>query len=204
MRPPGLILAGGKSSRMGANKALLGLGQDSILGHVLRRFDPQVSPLAINAAELLPGFEAYPYLEDIAGGQLGPLAGILTGMRHYAGRRPEISHFASAPCDSPFLPLDLVSRLTAACSGAETIVIAGSLERRHPVFGLWPLSLADDLERWLVTDGNRRINAFLDRHHTVTVNFPQLQTERGALDPFFNINTPEELAHASAFVESLA
>lgn len=204
MQLPGIILAGGKSSRMGADKALLRLGNDSILGHVVRRFTPQVSTFAINAAEPFSGFEPQLYLEDTAGGQLGPLAGILTGMRHYSLHRPESSHFASVPCDSPFLPLDLVSRLTDACSDPQTIVIASSLERRHPVFGLWPLSLADDLKRWLVDDGNRRINAFLDRHHTVTVDFPAVHTRHGALDPFFNINTPEELAHAKAFAESLA
>ncbi len=203
MLSPGLIIAGGRSSRMGANKALLQLGNDSILEHVVRRLTPQVSTLAINAAVPFAGFEAHLYLEDIADGQLGPLAGILTGMRHYSRQRPENSHFASVPCDSPFLPLDLVSRLTDACLDSETIVIASSLERRHPVFGLWPVSLADDLQRWLVDDGNRRINAFLDRHHTVTVEFPAIQTRHGALDPFFNINTPEELAEAAAFAESL-
>lgn len=204
MHAPGLILAGGRSSRMGSNKALLKLGNDSILGHVVRRFSPQVATFAINAAVPFPGFENHCHLVDAADGQLGPLAGILTGMRHYSELKPQVSHFASAPCDSPFLPSDLVSQLAAACPGTETIVIVASLERRHPVFGLWPVSLADDLERWLVDDGNRRINAFLDRHHTVTVDFQALRTPHGALDPFYNINTPEELAHASAFVESLA
>ncbi len=204
MFPSGLILAGGRSSRMGKDKALLRLGQDCILGHVLRRFTPQVSSIAINASIPFAGFEAYTHLPDAAAGQLGPLAGILTGMRHYADQRPNSSHFASVPCDSPFLPFDLVLRLAAACSDPETIVIAMSLARRHPVFGLWPVSLADDLEHWLVKEGNRRINAFLDRHRTVNVDFPVLGTRHGALDPFLNINTPEELAHAETFVEWLA
>lgn len=204
MRPPGLILAGGRSSRMGKNKAQLQLGRDSILGHVVRRLAPQVSKLAINSADPFPGLDTYIHVADSLAGQLGPLAGILTGMRHYLAIEPETSHFASAPCDSPFLPLDLVSQLTAACISSETIVIATSLERRHPVFGLWPVALAEDLERWLLNGDNRRIGAFLDRHHLVTVDFPPLQTRYGSLDPFFNINTPEELAHASTFAEILA
>lgn len=204
MRPPGLILAGGRSSRMGENKALLQLGPDSILGHVVRRLAPQVSALAINAAEPVPGFQSCTHLADSLAGQLGPLAGILTGMRHYAARHPGNSHFATAPCDSPYLPTDLVPRLTTACIGAETIVIAASLQRRHPVFGLWPVALADDLEHWLLDGDNRRINAFLDRHQLVIADFQPLQTRHGSLDPFFNINTPDELAHAAAFAEILA
>lgn len=204
MRPPGLILAGGRSSRMGENKALLQLGRDSILGHVVQRLTPQVSALAINAADPVPGFQTCTHLADSLAGQIGPLAGILTGMRHYSAHHPGASHFASAPCDSPYLPTDLVSRLAEACVGAETIVIATSLQRRHPVFGLWPVALADDLERWLLDGDNRRINAFLDRHHLVTVDFQLRQTRHGSLDPFFNINTPEELAQAAAFAEILA
>ncbi len=203
MRPPGLILAGGRSSRMGENKALLRLGHDTILGHIVRRLSPQGSTLAINSAVSFSGFETFHYLEDRPGRQLGPLAGILTGMRHFSAQPSEPSHFASAPCDSPFLPLDLVPQLTAACPDPETIVIATSLDRRHPVFGLWPVALADDLEQWLVDDGNRRIKAFLDRHRTVTVDFQPLHTRNGALDPFYNINTPEELAHVATFAESL-
>ncbi|WP_313601048.1 molybdenum cofactor guanylyltransferase MobA [Rhizobium sp.] len=203
MRPPGLILAGGRSSRMGANKALLPLGDKSVLGHVIRRLAPQVSDLAVNANAPFPGFENYRYLADDLAGQLGPLAGILTGMRHYSRQHSEASHFASAPCDSPFLPSDLVPQLSAVCPDPETIVIATSLERRHPVFGLWPIALAEDLEHWLTDSDNRRINAFLNRHRTVTVDFPSLQTRRGMLDPFFNINTPEELTQAAAFTEIL-
>jgi molybdopterin-guanine dinucleotide biosynthesis protein A len=203
MRPPGLILAGGRSSRMGANKALLPLGDKSVLAHVIRRLAPQVSDLAVNANAPFPGFESYRYLADDLAGQLGPLAGILTGMRHYSRRLAEVSHFASVPCDSPFLPLDLVLQFSAACSDPETIVIATSLERRHPVFGLWPIALAEDLEHWLIDNDNRRINGFLSRHRMVTIDFPSLQTRRGLLDPFFNINTPEELTQAAAFTEIL-
>jgi molybdopterin-guanine dinucleotide biosynthesis protein A len=202
--PPGFILAGGRSSRMGSNKALLTLGTKSVLAHVVERLSPQVSEIAINAPAAFPGFETLDYIEDRASGQLGPLAGILTGMRHHATRAPDISHFLTVPCDSPFLPMDLAARLTAAADGPQTIVIASSLGRRHPVFGLWPVTLADDLEQWLIGDDNRRINAFLDHQRTVTVDFVPSETEAGRLDPFLNINTPEDLAHAQAFAETLA
>ncbi|AYD01091.1 molybdenum cofactor guanylyltransferase MobA [Neorhizobium sp. NCHU2750] len=198
--PPGLILAGGRSSRMGANKALLPLNGKAVLRHVVDRLTPQVTSVSVNSSAAFPGFESLPVIEDSVAGQLGPLAGILTGMRHYA----EASHYLTVPCDSPFFPKDLAERLIAACDSKEAIVIASSLGRRHPVFGLWPTALADDLEHSLVVEDNRRINAFLDRHHTVAVDFSPLQTGAGELDPFLNINTPEELTDAQAFAEALA
>lgn len=203
LRPPGLVLAGGRSSRMGANKALLSLGGDIILGHVVHRLTPQVSKIAINAAEPLPGFADLPLVTDAPSGQLGPLAGILGGMRHHASAHDGPTHFLSAPCDSPFLPLDLAERLAELAPDAETIVIASSLGRTHPVFALWPTALADDLESWLGDEDNRRISTFLARHHVVTVDFPPVTTDHGQLDPFLNINTPEDLALALTFTEVL-
>lgn len=199
--PPGLILAGGKSSRMGTNKALLGLGGRPVLAHVARRLAPQVSTLTINAGADLAGFDEIARIEDAVAGQLGPLAGILTGMKHVAARH---GFLVTAPCDSPFLPLDLVARLAEAAIDEETIVVASSFGRSHPVFALWPSGLADDLQDWLAVDDNRRINAFIRRHRSETVEFPAIRTTRGELDPFFNINTPDDLAEAGAFVEVLA
>jgi molybdenum cofactor guanylyltransferase len=201
--PPGLILAGGKSSRMGSNKALLTIGGNTVLGHVLRRLGPQVSSLAVNAPTPLPGCEALPHLADTTPGQLGPLAGILTGMRHYAETTPEARHILTVPCDSPFLPHNLTERLADVRPDARTVVVASSLGRNHPVFALWPLALADDLEAWLTSDENRRINGFLARHQTVTVDFAPVGTAMGTLDPFLNINTPEDLARANLFSEVL-
>jgi len=201
--PPGFILAGGKSSRMGTNKALLTLGDKSVLSHVVERLRPQVSQIAINAPAPIAGFETFALVEDAYSGQLGPLAGILTGMRHHARHHPDHTHFVTVPCDTPFFPKDLALRL-AACNSPQTIVIASSLERRHPVFGLWPVALADDLERWLICDDNRRINAFLNHHQAVTVDFETVQSNAGQLDPFLNINTPEDLAQAKIFAETLA
>lgn len=201
--PPGLVLAGGRSSRMGTDKATLALGQRTILSHVIRRLQPQVSDVSINAAHLMTGFESLPLVADTLSGQLGPLAGILGGMRHYGEKASAAGHFLTVPCDSPFLPLDLADGLLKADSEAETIVVATSIGRSHPVFALWPLALADDLEAWLADDGNRRITAFLSRHRTVMVDFPTVETEAGTLDPFLNINTPDDLAHAALFSEVL-
>jgi len=201
--PPGLVLAGGRSSRMGADKAMLALGERSILSHVIRRLEPQVSEVAINAAHSMTGFEKLPLVTDILSGQLGPLAGILSGMRYYSEKASRAGHFLTVPCDSPFLPFDLTNCLARTDPGPETIVVAASIGRSHPVFALWPVALADDLETWLADDGNRRINGFLSRHHTVTVDFATVHTAAGMLDPFLNINTPDDLAEAGLFSEVL-
>lgn len=184
---------------MGTNKARLVLGADMIIGHVLSRLAPQVGDVVVNAAQPIEGLPAVTYLDDPLGGQIGPLAGILAGMRHFGAHQARPTHFLSVPCDSPFLPLDLCHRLREVNPDPQTVVVAASAGRSHPVFALWPVALAADLEIWLGDDGNRRINTFLRRHRQIAVDFPLLQTAAGLLDPFLNINTPDDLSQAHAF-----
>ncbi len=199
---PGLILAGGRSSRMGADKAHLSLGDRSVLGHLVHRLSAQVQPLLLNAPTDFAETFGLRLIPDTLSGQAGPLAGILAGMRAVAADGSP--HLLSAPCDSPFLPIDLASRLQEAQEDPEQIVIASSQARMHPVFGIWPVSLADDLEAWLGSPDNRRINAYLRRHRVVTVDFPLVETPTGRLDPFLNLNTPEDLADAQRYLGTLA
>ncbi|MFK3779105.1 molybdenum cofactor guanylyltransferase MobA [Agrobacterium sp. NPDC089420] len=201
---PGLVLAGGLSRRMGSNKAMVMLGDAPLISHVVRRITPQVCDVTINAA--IHGDNGWaesfglPLLPDTLNGHAGPLAGILAGMRHFQHREGAASHFLTAPADSPFFPEDLVARLCEHVSD-NTIVIAASSGQVHPVFALWPVTLADDLQDWLKNDANRRIRAYLARHVTIGVAFPPLETAKGSLDPFFNINTPDELALARSYLE---
>lgn len=208
--PPALILAGGRSSRMGSNKALLTLGGDTLLGHVLRRLAPQTSEIVLNAPDGLAGYAHLPRIDDDRPGQAGPLAGILAGLKHLRRKRavsPASDRLLSVPCDSPFVPLDLAARLAstgAESQGDATIAVACSDGRMHPVFALWPVAIADDLSQWLADPENRRIKAFLARHRVVTVDFPLAETATGSLDPFLNINTPEDLGMAERFAGVLA
>ncbi|CAN7315146.1 MULTISPECIES: molybdenum cofactor guanylyltransferase MobA [Neorhizobium] len=204
IRPPGLVLAGGKSSRMGTDKAFLTIGGDTILGHVVRRLLPQISEITLNAPMGFTNPLGLRLLPDLVPGQIGPLAGVLAGLRDIQARGLQATHLLTVPSDSPFVPADLARRLEAEADDPNAIVIPASDGRDHPVFGLWPVSIADDLETWLSDPGNRRIKAFLDRHHTVTVEFPVTETPQGALDPFFNINTPEDLQEARRFAEELS
>ncbi len=202
--PPGLILAGGKSSRMGSDKGLLTIGGQTILEHIAYRLRPQVSELTLNAPTDFPSFLGLRCVADRIDGQIGPLAGVLSGLRDIEARGLSATHLLTVPSDSPFVPHDLVSRLASAADDAEAIVITASDGRNHPVFGLWPVSIADDLERWLSDPENRRIKAFFERHPVATVEFPMIETPNGLLDPFFNINTPDDLDEARRFAEELA
>lgn len=194
----GVILAGGRSSRMGGeDKSLLSVDGRSLLDHVIARLRPQTDALVLNANGDPARFSAFglPVVADAIPGQPGPLGGILTGLRWAAEHRPDASHVVTAATDTPFLPRDLVARLHEARVNAHAdIALAASAGRIHPVFGLWPIALEADLARAL-DEGERRVLAFAQRCSMTEVDFPA-----GTVDPFFNVNTPEDLR----FAEGLA
>ena len=201
----GIILAGGQSRRMGGgDKTLLALGGRSLLDHVVKRLVPQVGPLALSANGDPARFAGFglPVLADTVEGYAGPLAGILTGIE-----------WASIACDAvvtvagdtPFFPKSMVERLAAAAATKRgAIAVASSGGRRHPTFALWPLGLHDALRRFLVDEDNRRVSTFIDRHDVVEVEFPMLASGGQQIDPFFNINTPDDLAIAERLLQDIA
>ncbi|MBB2794521.1 UNVERIFIED_ORG: molybdopterin-guanine dinucleotide biosynthesis protein A [Rhizobium pisi] len=195
----GVVLAGGRSQRMGRDKASVMLGAESLLRHVLSRLSPQVSSIAVNAdaAE-----EDVPVIPDRISGKAGPMAGIHAAMTH-ATAIPSVTHVVTVSVDCPFFPSDLVARLAAAVERPSQIAIAASEGRSHPVFGLWPVTLAADLESWIATDEKRRVRDFLLRHDVTEVAFPLHPTRASLLDPFFNINTPDDLVEAQRWLEAL-
>jgi len=182
----------------GGDKGLLDLGGAPLLARVIARLAPQVSHLAINANGDPARFAAFglPVIADTIAGFVGPLAGVLAGMRWAAAMSPAPTHIATASADAPFLPDDLVARLSDAVAGRPgAIALAASGGALHPVIGLWPIAHADDLEHELAR-GVRKVLAFTDRHGTVPVDFPPIAARGRAIDPFFNANTPEELDEA--------
>ncbi|TXI79192.1 MAG: molybdenum cofactor guanylyltransferase MobA [Cupriavidus sp.] len=201
---PVVLLAGGRSSRMGFNKAFSQLGGKSLLARIVDRVArSQTKPVALNADADWPDTMGMKLVPDEIPGKLGPLAGVLAAMRDTARRYPQVSHVATLPIDSPFFPEDLVARLAHAVEEPDEIAVAASLGRDHPVFGLWPVSIADDLEHWIASDEKRRVRDFLARHHVRRVDFPGLDTAGGSLDPFFNINTPADLIEAENWLAAL-
>ena len=202
----GVLLAGGQSRRMGGgDKGLLAFGSGTLLGHVIGRFAPQVARLVINANGDGARFSQYglPLVADPVDGHVGPLAGVLAGMRWARTHTPEAGYIATTSTDAPFLPLDLVKRLgQAARQHPGGVIIARSGGHLHPVIGLWPVSHHDDLEAALTQEGIRKVLAWTDRHGTVPVDFDDVAIGTRLIDPFFNANTPEELGEARRLIES--
>ncbi len=199
----GVLLAGGQSRRMGGgDKCLRPLAGRPILAHVIDRARAQVGPLVLNANGEPSRFASFglPVAADVVDGFAGPLAGVLTGLEWAAVNAPECTHVASFACDAPFLPADLVARLSAALieQGAD-LACAASHGRSHPVFGLWPVRLAGDLRRSMIEDEVRKVDIWTARYRLATVDFPMAETPAGPLDPFFNANRPDDLAAAERF-----
>ncbi|MDX8524849.1 molybdenum cofactor guanylyltransferase MobA [Mesorhizobium sp. MSK_1335] len=202
----GIILAGGLSRRMGGgDKPLLSLGKVRLLDHVAARLKPQVASLALNANGDPARFAAMklPVIEDTVPGYAGPLAGILAGLE-WAAMQTGCRWLMSAAGDTPFFPDNLVERLaTATQDRPGAIAVASTNGRWHPTFALWPLGLRDALRHFLVDEDNRRVFAFMERHGYVAVEFPMIEVGGQKIDPFFNINTPDDLAMAKSLLQSL-
>jgi len=198
----GVILAGGLSRRMGGgDKCLQRLGDATLLAHVTARLSPQVDGLILNANGDPARFADYglPIVPDSVEGFAGPLAGVLAGLD--AARARGASHIVTAAADTPFFPRDLAARLQEAADAAGApIALAATPDperglARHPTFGLWPTALADDL-RDALASGVRKVVLWTDRHGAATARF-----EVGAFDPFFNVNTPDDMARAEELLK---
>jgi molybdopterin-guanine dinucleotide biosynthesis protein A len=192
---PGVVLAGGLARRMGGgDKTLREIGGNSILARVIARLEPQCESLALSANGDPLRFASFglPVIADGVSHHPGPLAGILAGLDWAAANRPDAQWILSAPGDCPFLPRDLVARLRQAVSaqGAE-LAVAASQGRSHPVIGLWKVALRDALREALVVDGLRKVQGWTGRYRVATVAWPA-----NPVDPFFNVNTVEDLTEA--------
>jgi molybdopterin-guanine dinucleotide biosynthesis protein A len=197
--PPtlGLVLAGGLARRMGGgDKAMLRIGGATILDRVLDRLKPQCRGIILNANGDPQRFAAtgLAVVADDVPGFAGPLAGILAGLDWAKAHAPGVAWVASVPGDCPFLPRDLIERLHAArTQGAAPLACAKSGDWRHPVVGLWPVALRQDLRHALVEEDLRKIEVWTGRHGVALAEWPDKP-----VDPFFNVNTPEDAARAEA------
>ena len=196
----GLVLAGGLARRMGGgDKSRIRIGRMTILERVLTRLGSQCSQIIINANGDPARFAdtQLPIVPDSVADFAGPLAGVLAGLEWAAAKTSNCEWLASVPGDCPFLPNDLVARLHEARRAAGApLCCARSGEWRHPVVGLWPVSLREDLRRALLDEGLRKIETWTERHGVGIADWP---TE--PFDPFFNVNTPEDVARAEAITK---
>jgi len=195
MKPLGVLLAGGLSSRMGGgDKTLRTVAGRPILDHVVERLRPQVGALILNANGEPARFQRWglPVVPDGVPGFAGPLAGILAALDWAADHAPDVTDVLSVPTDCPFLPRDLVSRLeeARAATGAP-LACARSDGQTHPVVGLWPVQLRADLRHALVVEDMRKIDRWTARHGVAHADFAT-----DPVDPFFNANTPDDVDEA--------
>jgi molybdopterin-guanine dinucleotide biosynthesis protein A len=199
---PGIVLAGGLATRMGGgDKGFLTLGDKTLLDHVITRLRPQCDPIALNANGDPMRFASLglPVLPDSVPGFPGPLAGILAGLDWASSLGREA--IVTVAQDTPFLPVDLVDRLQQALSqGGVSVALAASADedgtlRRHPTFGLWPVALREDL-RVALGQGVRKVGLWAHRHGVAVATFSS-----EPIDPFFNVNTPEDARKARKLLE---
>jgi molybdenum cofactor guanylyltransferase len=202
-RTVGLVLAGGLARRMGGgDKALIRIGGEAILDRVLAVLRGNCNPIILNANGDPARFARYglPVIADSVPDFAGPLAGILAGLDWVAAHAPGVEWVVSVPGDCPFLPTDLVDRLHAtraiACA---PLACARSGEWRHPVVGLWRVDLRDDLRHALTVEDLRKIEIWTARHGVALASWPDQP-----IDPFFNVNTPEDVATADRVAKQQA
>ncbi len=186
----GVILAGGRATRMGGgDKGLLPLQGKPLLSQVIERLKPQVEQIVINANGEPDRLKAFmlPVVADSIEGFAGPLAGVLAGMDWAAARGAR--SIVTVAADTPFFPLDLVKRLkNAGPLSLAATPMPNTKTGFHPTFGLWPVALRDDLRKSLEA-GTRKVLVWTDRHSATTAFW---QDESA----FFNVNTPDDLARA--------
>lgn len=198
----GVLLAGGLARRMGGgDKGLRTLGGKSILSIIIDRIAPQVDELILNANGDASRFDEYnlPVIADVIPDFAGPLAGVLTGLEWVRDNRPDVKWMVSLPTDAPFIPVDLVARLKKEIDDGADMACAKSGDRTHPVVGIWPVSLADDLRYAMVEEDIRKVDRWTGRYQTSHVEF-----DTTPIDPFFNANRAEDMVEAERLFEILS
>ena len=184
----------------GGDKGLRLVGGQTVIARVIERLKPQVDALIINANGDPARFASLglPVVPDSVPDHPGPLAGVLAGLDWAAEHRPDAEWIVTAPGDGPFLPSDLVARLHQARAQANVpFACAASGGWTHPVIAVWPQAMRETL-RQAVLAGARKIDAFTAIHGAASAEWPT-----DPVDPFYNVNTPEELAEADRLAASL-
>ncbi|MEI9924572.1 MAG: molybdenum cofactor guanylyltransferase MobA [Bradyrhizobium sp.] len=197
---PGVLLAGGLARRMGGgDKPMRQIGGRPILARVIARLAPQCDGLILNANGDPARFASFglPVIPDTVEDFPGPLAGILAALDWAAAHRPDAGWILSAAGDCPFLPRDLVVRLHRARVEQDAqLAVAASDGQLHHVIGLWSVALREELRHALVVENFKGVGRWMERYRRATVTWPV-----EPFDPFFNANTPDDIAAAERLVE---
>jgi len=197
----GVLLAGGLARRLGGgDKGLRKLAGKAVLDIIIERINGQVDQLILNANGDSARFSNYkmPVVADVVPDFAGPLAGVLTGLEWMRENQPNAKWLVSLPTDAPFIPLDLVTRLMDAISNGAEMACAKSAGRTHPVVGIWPVSLLEDLKHAMLVEDIRKVDRWTGRYNTVHVEFDIIP-----VDPFFNANRAEDFDEAERLYKLL-
>ena len=200
--PPtvGAILAGGLARRMGGgDKSLRAIGGRTVLARIIERLTPQVARVILNANADPQRFAAFhlPVVADSLPDNPGPLAGVLAALDWAADTDPNYAWVLTLPGDAPFVPRDLVTRLHGARQANDALITcATSHNRAHPVIALWPVSIRNALRHAVADRDIRKIETFTQQYRRATADWPVTP-----IDPFFNVNTPDDLAEANRLLQ---
>jgi molybdopterin-guanine dinucleotide biosynthesis protein A len=202
----GVILAGGRSSRMGGgDKFLQPVAGTDMLTLVHQRFAKQIGTIIISANGAQNSLSSYniPIVPDVIEGYAGPLAGIHAAMRWARLNHPAASHILSIAADTPFFPQNYTNAMLSHAESIEpeSIILAKSHGRFHPIFGLWPISLEKELEQAL-SDGLRKIRAWTVSQKNSSLEFPDIKIGSESVDPFFNVNEPSDLEQCERLIKT--
>ena len=190
------VLAGGKSNRFGKDKSNAKLGDKTLLEHTISKLENEFSEILIvtNNNNLKVINKKVHKTHDCIDGQLGPLVGILSGMMWAKKQKRNFNYLSTFPCDAPFFPEKLVKNLIDETKKNNfDIVIPRYKDQNHPVFGIWSLDLIDSLKKYLLDEDLKKIDTWIFRNKYKILNFKDLK-----YDPFFNINTVQELSKANS------
>ena len=190
----GAILAGGKSTRMGKDKLFLNLNNKTLIEHTINKVKKHLKELIIitnNANEFFVKNNLIT-VKDCIDGHLGPLVGIFTAMKWAKENSPKSKWIASFPCDTPFFPETIILKFIEESKKKESLILcASSHGRKHNIFGLWSLDLYDKLYNDLINNKIRKVQDWTEAN-----NIKNLEFNFKDYDPFFNINTIEDLEFA--------
>tara|TARA_Y100000590_G_scaffold454806_1_gene602244 strand:+ start:1755 stop:2366 length:612 start_codon:yes stop_codon:yes gene_type:complete len=186
----GVVLAGGKSKRFGEEKSKVKLHGKTLLKHTIDKIKSKFDKIIIVSNSKVG--EDYITIKDCIDGQLGPLVGVLSAMKWIKKNNFTYNWIATFPCDTPFFKISLIDKFIEASSLKESLLyFVKSEEKRHNIFGLWSVKLIETLEKDIVENKYRKVEKWANKIGVKTINISYQE-----IDPFFNINTKEDLAEA--------
>jgi len=186
----GVVLAGGKSKRFGEDKSEVKLGDKTLLEHTLDKIKSKFNTIIIVSNNKI--IKNYITIKDCIEGQLGPLVGALSAMKWIKKNNYSYNWIITFPCDTPFFNISIIDKFIKVSKLNDSLLyFAKSAEKRHNIFGLWSVKLIETLEKDIIENNHRKVEKWANKIGVKTVNIPY-----DNIDPFFNINTKDDLAEA--------